>query len=119
ARSRNLTLLPILAYTPPWARPPGCATPKWAPADPNAFATFAAAAASRYAPMGIHTWEIWNEPNIVGFWQPTPNVTQYVNLLKATSKAIKAVDPQSFIVSGGLAPTGASNGNIPQLDFFS
>lgn len=119
ARSRNLTLLPVLDYTPAWARPPGCTTPKCAPANPNAFASFAAAASKRYAPMGIHTWEIWNEPNIVGFWQPAPNVAQYVNLLRATSRAIRAADPQSFIVSGGLAPKNSYDGNIAPLDFFS
>ncbi len=119
ARSRNLTLLPTLAYTPPWARPLGCTTAQCAPANPNAFASFAAAASTRYAPMGIHTWEIWNEPNVVDFWQPAPNVAQYVNLLNATSTAIRAADPQSFIVSGGLAPTATSNGNIAPLDFFS
>ncbi len=119
ARSKNLTLLPILDYTPAWARATGCTTPKCAPADPNAFALFAAAASTRYAPMGIHTWEIWNEPNIVGFWQPAPNVADYVQLLSATSAAIKAADPQSFIVSGGLAPSGSSNGNIAPLDFFT
>jgi len=119
ARSRNLTLLPTLAYTPPWARPLGCTTAQCAPANPNAFASFAAAASTRYAPMGIHTWEIWNEPNVVDFWQPAPNVAQYVNLLNATSTAIRAADPQSFIVSGGLAPSSTSHGNIAPLDFFS
>ena len=119
AQSRHLTLSPILAYTPAWARPLGCTTPKCAPADMNAFASFAAAAATRYAPLGIHTWEIWNEPNVVGFWQPAPNVAQYVNLVSVTSKAIKAVDTRSFIVSGGLAPTATSGGNIAKLDFFN
>ena len=119
ARLRNLTLLPTLAYTPAWARPPGCMTAKCAPANPNAFATFAAAAASRYAPMGIHTWEIWNEPNTVGFWQPTPNVAQYIHLLSVTSSAIRAVDIHSFIISAGLAPMATSNGNIAPLEFFS
>ena len=119
ARSRDLTLLPILAYTPPWARQLGCTTPKCAPVNPNAFASFAATASKRYAPLGIHTWEIWNEPNIVVFWQPVPNVTQYVNLLKVTSEAIRVADPQSFIISAGLAPAGNSNGNIAKLTFFS
>lgn len=119
ARSRHLTLLPILAYTPAWARPRGCMTAKCAPANPHAFATFAAAAARRYAPLGIHTWEIWNEPNVVGFWQPTPNVTQYVNLLRVTSSAIRAVDSHSFIISAGLAPSATSSGNIAPIAFFS
>ncbi len=118
ARSRKLTLLPILAYTPVWARPLGCKTAKCAPANPNAFASFAAAATRRYAPKGIHTWEIWNEPNIVTFWQPTPNVTRYVQLLKVTSKAIKSADSHSFIISAGLAPTASSSGNIASLTFF-
>ena len=118
ARSRNLALLPILDYTPAWARPTGCATEKCAPANPAMFATFAAAAARRYAPRGVHTWEIWNEPNVVGFWQPAPNVAQYVNLLKVTSLAIRSADPLSFIVSGGLAPSATSDGNIAPLDFF-
>jgi len=119
ARSRNLTILPILTYTPAWARPLGCKTEKCAPANPNAFASFAAAASTRYMSMNIHTWEIWNEPNGVAFWQPTPNVTQYVQLLRVTSAAIRAVDPHAFIISGGLAPTDTSGGNIAQLDFFS
>ncbi|MDQ2885067.1 MAG: cellulase family glycosylhydrolase [Chloroflexota bacterium] len=118
AQSRHLTLLPILDYTPTWARPFGCTTDKCAPTNPNAFASFAAAASSRYAPMGIHTWEIWNEPNLVNFWQPTPNVNQYVQLLSLTSKAIRAVDPQAFIISGGLGPSDNSGGNISPLNFF-
>lgn len=118
ARARNLTVLPTLAYTPAWARPSGCTTPKCAP-TPNAFASFAAVAASCYAPMEIHTWEIWNEPNTVGFWQSTPNVFQYIQLLGVASKAIKAVDRQAFIVSADLAPSATSNDNIAPLDFFS
>lgn len=119
ARSKNLMLLPMLAYTPAWARPSGCTTFTCAPADPNAFAAFAAVAATRYAPMGMHIWEIWNEPNDANFWRPAANVTQYVRLLGAASKAIKAIDPHAVIVSGGLAPTATSGGNIAQLDFFN
>ena len=119
AQSRNLTVLPILAYTPAWARPLNCKTEKCAPASSGAFASFAAAASTRYMSMNVHTWEIWNEPNVVNFWQPAPNVAQYVQLLKVTSAAIKAVDPHAFIVSGGLAPTDTSAGNISQHDFLN
>ncbi|GAA3209513.1 hypothetical protein GCM10020256_06850 [Streptomyces thermocoprophilus] len=41
AEERGLDVLPVLAYTPPWARPAGCGTDKCAPADPEAFAAFA------------------------------------------------------------------------------
>jgi hypothetical protein len=119
ARSRNLTVLPIIAYTPPWARASGCTDVKCAPADPNAFASFAATASARYKSMNVHTWEIWNEPNVVEFWKPTPNVAQYVQLLKVTSTAIKAVDPHAVIVSGGIAPIATFGGNLSQYDFFN
>ena len=39
---------------------------------PNAadFGDFGAAAATRYAPQGVHLWEAWNEPNIPLFLLP-------------------------------------------------
>ncbi len=119
ATARNLTVLPILSYTPAWARPPGSSSDKAAPASPPQFAAFAEAAAARYAPVGIHTWEIWNEPNIVGFWQPAPNPAAYVTLLRLTSAAIRSVDAGATVVSGGLAPAPTSGGDISQLDFLS
>ena len=42
--------------------PPG-RTPYLRP-DPANYAAFAAKAAAHYAPMGVHAYEIWNEPNI-------------------------------------------------------
>jgi len=119
ANARHLSLLPILSYTPGWARVSGCATDKCAPANPSAFAAFASAAAGRYAPLGVHTWEIWNEPNITVFWQPAPNPGQYVTLLKATAAAIRAIDPAATLVSGGLSPSATSGGNISPIDYLT
>lgn len=104
ARARGLSLLPVLTYTPAWARPAGATNKMWAPAKPAQFAAFAAAAVRRYAPKGIHTWEIWNEPNTTAFWQPQPNAAAYVKLLRPTVAAMRKRDPHAFIVSGGLAP---------------
>ncbi|MEA2592673.1 MAG: hypothetical protein QOD62_2504 [Actinomycetota bacterium] len=119
ARARDLRVLPILAYTPVWARPAGCDSDKCAPADANAFASFAAAATHRYAPQGVHAWEIWNEPNIHGFWKPAPNITQYVDLLRVAVPAIKGADPAATVVSGGLAPAPSSGGDISQIDYLT
>jgi hypothetical protein len=119
ARARNLGVLPILAYTPVWARPAGCNSSKCAPADANAFATFAAAATRRYAPQGVHSWEIWNEPNVQAFWKPVPNVTRYVALLRAVVPAIKGADPAATVVSGGLAPARSSDGDVSQINYLS
>lgn len=104
-KGRRLNLLPVLAYTPTWARPTGCSTDKCAPSDPAQFATFAKAAVERYAPQGIHSWEIWNEPNLHGFWRPTPDAAAYVRLLSEATAAIKTADPSAVVMSGGLAST--------------
>ena len=74
ARARGLNVLATLTNTPEWARPSGATSDKFAPLDPADFARFAAAAVARYAPQGVHAYEIWNEPN-VGFWQPLPDPT--------------------------------------------
>lgn len=119
ARARGLSVLPILAYTPAWARTAGCPTPKCAPSDPAVFAAFARAAAVRYAPLGVHTWEVWNEPNLQQFWQPAPDATQYVALLTATARAVRAADASASVLSGGLSPAPTAGGNISQLDFLT
>jgi hypothetical protein len=118
ANDRHLKVLPILAYTPSWAGrvPPGTSD-KYPPTDPNLFATFAAQAVARYAPHGVHTWEIWNEPNVGGFWAPSADPTGYKNLVSAAVTAMKAVDPTAFIITGGTAPTSTSGPNYSPIDW--
>jgi hypothetical protein len=67
------------------------------PESVAAFARWAGAAAKRYARRKI-IWEIWNEPNI-HFWQPKPDVQQYITLSLGTCKAIREADPQATIVA--------------------
>jgi hypothetical protein len=121
ARAHNFRLLPIIAYTPAWARPASCpSTDKCTPADPAAFAAFAAQAVKRYSGQGVYAWEIWNEPNIKVFWQPVPDATAYAALLKATYASIKAQDPSAIVVSGGLSPAETDGaGNIAPIDFLT
>ncbi len=103
ANARGIHLLAMVGYTPSWDRPRGT-TDHYQPTDPAPFAEFVRAAAQRYAPQGVHAWEIWNEPNMRDFWQPAPNVARYTQLLKLGSAAIHAVDPSATVVSGGVAP---------------
>ena len=117
--ARSLHVLPILAYTPVWARPRGSSSDKAAPVNPNQFSAFARAATQRYSSLGVHSWEIWNEPNVVSFWQPAPNPGAYVTLVQVTAAAIRSVDSQARVISGGLAPTATSGGDISQLDFLT
>jgi beta-xylosidase len=117
---RHMALLPVLQYTPVWARAAACgATDHCRPANPDRFAAFAAAAARRYAPLGVHAWEIWNEPNTSGAWQPAPDPVSYAALAKATSQAIKVADPSAVVISGGLAPSATRAGDVSQLDFLT
>ncbi|MFD0146464.1 MULTISPECIES: cellulase family glycosylhydrolase [unclassified Streptomyces] len=114
---RGLTLLPVIGFTPEWARPAGCAGKQCRPADPAAFAAFAGAAATRYAPRGVHTWEVWNEPNLTQSWAPAPDEGAYTALLRETSGALRASDPEAYVILGGLAATTTEDGNISQTAF--
>ncbi len=112
--------LGIITYAPQWALPANCLqSNKCAPADPAQFAAFAVTAARRYAPQGMHTWEIWNEPNLKEFWQPAPDVNAYTNLLKGAYTAIKGQDPSAIILSGGLSGASTQNGDISPVDFLT
>jgi hypothetical protein len=62
----------------------------------NAYALWAAASARHFAGKGI-VWEIYNEPNISPFWRPKPNVHDYVQLARVTSKAIKTGAPDELV----------------------
>src|SRR5204863_1406943 len=119
ARAQNLAVLPILTYIPAWARPRGCSSEKCGPANAADFAAFAQAAAQRFAPAGVHTWEIWNEPNIPAFWRPRPDPSAYSRLLKGAANAVHQADPVATVVSAGLAPAATSGGEISPVDFLT
>ena len=107
----GMSVLALPAYTPAWARPAGT-NDKYPPTNVSDFANFVAAAATRYAPKGVHTWEIWNEPNGAMFWQPKPDAAAYTRLLQAAAPAIRAHDASAFILSAGLMPnTDTSDGS--------
>lgn len=101
AAAHNMQVLGLLSYTPEWARPPG--TDSHAPPTEAAdFAEFARAAADRYAPRGVRSWEIWNEPNSSDYWDPRPDVDRYSELFRAAAAAIRDVDGGATVMTGGL-----------------
>ena len=114
ARQRHLSIIALMTYTPAWARPPG--TPdKNPPTNPDDFARFVSTAAQRYTSAGVTTWEIWNEPNVATFWYPRPDPEGYTALLVHASAAIRAVNAQATIITGGLAPA-SDNASGSQID---
>jgi hypothetical protein len=108
AMAHGMKILGDIAYTPTWARPSGTSD-KYAPTNVSDYGNFCKASAQHYSPMGVHAYEVWNEPNTAGMFQPSPNVAKYTAMLKACYTAIKSVDPNSTVVTGGTAPAGKYN----------
>jgi hypothetical protein len=114
----GVRVLPVVFNAPDWAssRPVvGAVRGTYPPADPAAFAAFAAEAVARYGPAGtfwaahpelprtpVGAWQIWNEPNLPVYWGGQPNAAQYVGLLQTAAAAIKAADPTAEVITAGL-----------------
>ncbi len=118
ANQHSKPLDAILDYAPPWAAEPGCDTARarCAPADATKFGDFAVAAVTRYAPQGVHTYELWNEPNVGVRWSPQPNAAAYASFVREVCPRIKQADPQATVILGGLA-LGNDPGDMPMLQF--
>jgi hypothetical protein len=143
AAARNgIEVLPTIYTVPAWvseiegcAGPPGgpCSiTPPQTQLGLTAWRGFLGAAARRYGPGGlfwtlhpgiarrpITTWQIWNEENSPGFFQPRPDVDRYAALLGAASEAIRGQDPDARILLGGLFryPLAGRKGGIRATDY--
>jgi hypothetical protein len=116
----GMSIVLIIDGCPPWAALAGAsgdASPQ--PASSAQYAMWAADVAARYGPKGVGTFEIWNEPNIVKFWQPKPNPAAYTADLVAAYHSIKSVDPSAFVISGGLAPAATDGTNINAINFLT
>jgi polysaccharide biosynthesis protein PslG len=105
AHAQGLPVYARLGLTPHWARPSDTPLNYLEPAHYGDFATYAAAFAERYEGKVVGII-VWNEPNLSFEWgyRPTTAV-EYVNLLKETYTAVKAVNPDMLILGGALAPT--------------
>jgi hypothetical protein len=117
AAREGLGVLPVVFSTPRWARedPDDAAAP---PRDPADYARFLTALVGRYGPAGtlwtehpeltprpIRAWQLWNEPNLRGYWSQQPFAPGYVALIKAGRAALKAADPGAKAILAGL-PNG-------------
>lgn len=99
---KGIQVLGILTYIPD-------SQPRdWAQID-AAFQRFADATIARYAPRGVHHWEVFNEPNLPGYgWLDRSENTRealgaYTLLLARANRAVRSIDPNGVVVIGGLA----------------
>jgi hypothetical protein len=108
----------VIDNSPAWARNAAADVAWGEPASAATYGTFAGEVAARYGPMGVKAYEIWNEENQQAFWYPAPNPSLYTAMLKYAYAAIKAVEPDSIVISGGLAPAADdSEGDIAPIEF--
>lgn len=113
--ANGLRTIAVLRYSPDWARTSDDHNAP--PDDPQDFAAFAAAFASRYGDR-VDVYQIWDEPNLSAAWGGPANPPAYAVLLQSAHTAIHASDPAAVVLLGGLAPT-AENGprNLSDLNY--
>ena len=66
---------------------------QYPPRDPEVFARRMAMLSQRYP--SVAAWQVWNEPNLIGFWRPKADPEGYAKLLQASTIALRMVDPES------------------------
>ena len=103
AKDRNLQILFVLAYDNTLA-----------PIVGN-FEVFAAAYLSYVTSTVTHfkgqvaAWEIWNQEDLIQYWQLNPNPLQYASLLQAAYTIIKTIDPTALVVLGSIGSLNSLN----------
>ena len=107
---RGLSLVARLGQAPAWSSDSDSPqTSVRLPADLSAWSNYCGAVAGRYKGR-IAAYQIWNEPNLSREWGgKQPNPAEYVELLAACSRSIRANDPDAPLISAGLAPTGTND----------
>ncbi len=117
---RDIKVVAAIQTTPSWASgvPQGVADWYWhVPRDPQDFVDFVAAAAQHYKGR-IHTWEIWNEPDvdITFICDGCNRPALYARMLAGSYAAIKQADPNATVLIGGLSIHDRHNGGMAFLD---
>ena len=94
AEAEGVTILPIICYDS-WVHGRACD-------HLDLWKEFVTRVVTRYK-NHFKAVEVWNEENHQRFWIGTPNVQEYIPLLKVTYETVKSIDPNIQVVLGGLA----------------
>jgi hypothetical protein len=113
----GLQVEPVLLGVPPWISPKPARPPIYSSAQRQAWTSFLAELAGRYGHDGSFwkshpelpyrpflDWEVWNEPNLEGYWGGRPSPRRFVRLLKLTRSGLDRSDPAARIGIGGIFP---------------
>ncbi|HEX4489884.1 MAG TPA: cellulase family glycosylhydrolase [Acidimicrobiia bacterium] len=116
-QAEGMKLEAIIGAPPLWAYdnpPPVADCTTQAEFDVFAYANFAAEVAQRYGSARVPVIELENAPNLPGphsDWH-TANACAYTRLMQASYTAIKNVDPNITVLTGGLGAQNNSRGGI-------
>lgn len=119
AEKFGLKMALSIVTAPDWARQPGVNTDREGPpADYDEYVEFVTGIVNRY-PGQIGAIEVWNEQNLDREWTSTNGLSasDYVELLRQTYTAVKAIDPGILIISGALSQTGIDDGVMAIDDY--
>jgi hypothetical protein len=111
ARAAGRRVVGLIKATPPWASASG--TPGGVPfgldepydSPDNLFGAFVTRLVQAYAPLGVHDWILWNEPDIrpgEGIVEFEGEVADYAALVRTGYQAIKAADPTAHVQLAGM-----------------
>jgi outer membrane protein assembly factor BamB len=99
----GLKILPILCYSAAyWGAGEAQPNQPWKFEDYGRFAYEAA----RHYKGRMNAFEVWNEPNLGGFWHGEPNAAEYVSMLREAYNGIKRANPQATVIGGSIAAVG-------------
>ncbi|MHB1051381.1 MAG: cellulase family glycosylhydrolase, partial [Bacteroidota bacterium] len=119
AARRGIAVQMILNYNNPLYAP-HAGSQMLTDSNRAAYVRYCVETVKRYAPMGVKHYEFWNEPNLPMFWDPTPNASLYVQMMKAAYPEIKKIDSTVILIGGSTSPLeGQSAPNIPWTNFIS
>jgi len=105
AHAQGLNVIARIGLTPEWARPEDTSLNYLDATGYDDFAVFAAAFAARYLGKVTHII-VGNEPNLSFEWgYRTTTPQDYADLLRVVYPAVKAANPDVFVLGGALAPT--------------
>ncbi len=108
AKSRGLSVLAVLAYTPAWASQGNVDGKETLNDVPKAgtYAAFVTAAVTHFAGRVAH-YELWNEPNLGQFFEGTP-ADYTARVLVPGADAVHAACASCKVVAPGLASLAVS-----------
>ena len=97
AKARGVKVLMVVHRSPAWAS--GGRGGNSPPTDPRTFGAAMGGFAQKVP--GVDAWELWNEEDDSTFWASGANPGKYAAMVKAAYPAIKAVQPNDVVVTGG------------------